>query len=178
MMRRTRMKRSGFKRKAVSAFSPFSGSAVLHGSTFKRKAPKKREGHDKRMLAACRGERCYLRVPGVCLLGPDTVVPCHSNEQQHGKGMGIKARDEFTVPGCQCCHRWLDQGSAERDTKFGVWRAAYTEWLPIRDAKLALVTDGSCRQCRHWRRTFGMDHCAIEQAQAGAANMRRCEHFD
>jgi len=137
MMRRTPMRRSGFKRKVGCAFSPFNGKAILHGSTFKRKAKKKREGHDKRMLAACRGERCYLRVPGICIPASDTVVPCHSNEQQHGKGMGIKARDEFTVPGCWACHVWLDQGSAPRDLKFSVWRTAYREWEPKRAAKLS-----------------------------------------
>lgn len=180
MMRRTPIRRTGFKRKAARGLNPFSGNALHHGATFKRKAPKKREGHDKRMLSACRGERCYLRVPGVCLPSADTVVPCHSNEQRHGKGMGIKARDEFTVPGCQACHAWLDQGATEREVKFGVWRSAYGEWVPVRAVKLGLppVTDESCRPCRHWRRTFGMDHCAIEQAHAGAANMRRCEHFE
>ncbi|VVD74808.1 hypothetical protein PHO31112_00780 [Pandoraea horticolens] len=140
-MRRTPMKRTSFKRKAGSALNAFSGKAVLHGTMFKRKAPKKREGHDKRMLVACRGERCYLRVPGVCLPSADTVVPCHSNEQQHGKGMGIKARDEFTVPGCQACHVWLDQGSAPRDQKFSVWRSAYREWEPARVAKLSIEVD-------------------------------------
>ncbi|MBN9096065.1 MULTISPECIES: nuclease domain-containing protein [Pandoraea] len=138
MMRRTPLRRSGFKRKVGCAFSPFSGSAVLRGSTFKRKAKKKRAGHDKRMLAACRGEQCYLRVPGICIPASDTVVPCHSNEQQHGKGMGIKARDEFTVPGCLACHVWLDQGSAPRAERFSVWRAAYREWEPKRAAKLSI----------------------------------------
>ena len=138
MKRSKPMKRAGFKRSTTAALSPFSGKAALHGTTFKRKAPKKREGHDKRMLAACRGERCYLRVPGVCLLAPETVVPCHSNEQEHGKGMGIKARDEFTVPGCFECHAWLDQGSAPREEKFGVWRAAYRAWEPVRAAKLSI----------------------------------------
>ncbi|BDD90882.1 hypothetical protein PanNE5_03220 [Pandoraea sp. NE5] len=136
-MNRKPMRRTGFKRSARAALSPFSGTAALHGTTFKRKAPKKREGHDKRMLAACRGERCYLRVPGVCLPTAETVVPCHSNEQQHGKGMGLKARDEFTVPGCMACHIWLDQSSAPREQKFGVWRAGYRDWEPVREAKLS-----------------------------------------
>ncbi|MDM8356659.1 DUF1364 family protein [Pandoraea communis] len=137
-MNRKPMKRTGFKRTTPAALSPFSGKAALRGTTFKRKAPKKREGHDKRMLDACRGENCYLRVPGVCPSTAETVVPCHSNEQEHGKGMGVKARDEFTVPGCFACHAWLDQGSAPREKKFSVWRAAYRAWEPVRAAKLSI----------------------------------------
>lgn len=138
MQRKKPMARAGFKRKAALTLSPFSGRAVLKGSTFARKRPKARVGTDKKMLAACRGEHCYLAVPDVCLSTSETVVPCHSNEQQHGKGIGIKAHDKFTVPGCMACHAWLDQGPAHRDTKFSVWREAYRVWEPIRDAKLAV----------------------------------------
>ena len=138
MQRKNPMRRTGFKHTVRRVLSPFSGKAALHGTTFKRKAPKKREGQDKRMLDACRGENCYLRVLGVCFRTAETVVPCHSNEQEHGKGMGIKARDEFTVPGCFACHAWLDQGSAPRELKFSVWRAAYREWEPVRAAKLSI----------------------------------------
>lgn len=137
MQRKKPMKRTGFKRKPSAALNPFGGPASLKGSTFKRKRPKLKAGSDKRMLAACRGERCYLVVPDVCLSTSETVVPCHSNEQQHGKGMGIKALDRFTVPGCMACHAWLDQGNAQRETKFSVWREAYREWEPVRTAKLS-----------------------------------------
>ena len=34
---------------------------------------------------------------------------CHSNWQEHGKGRGIKASDEFTVALCWDCHRKFDQ---------------------------------------------------------------------
>ncbi|OTG65823.1 DUF968 domain-containing protein [Acinetobacter silvestris] len=33
----------------------------------------------------------------------------HSNFAKHGKGRGIKASDEFTIPLCVGCHQWLDQ---------------------------------------------------------------------
>lgn len=141
MQRKKPIARSPFKRKAKSKapINPHSGAAVLKGATHKKK-PK--PGKDKKMLDACRGEPCYLGVPGVCLPTSESVVPCHSNEQQHGKGMGIKAHDEFTVPGCSACHAWLDQGPAPKEVKFGAWRAAYREWEPIRDAKLTAQGDG------------------------------------
>lgn len=87
------------------------------------------------MLVACKGQECYLRIPNVCLgaAGRNTVVPAHSNQQKHGKGMGLKARDEFTVPGCAACHSWIDQGSADRYVKFKYWDEAYASWVMDRD---------------------------------------------
>lgn len=35
----------------------------------------------------------------------------HSNQGKHGKGKGIKASDEFTIPLCQNCHRDFDHYS-------------------------------------------------------------------
>lgn len=35
----------------------------------------------------------------------------HSNSGKHGKGMRIKASDEFTIPLCQNCHRDFDHYS-------------------------------------------------------------------
>lgn len=143
MQRKKPMARSPFKRRAninakvksVASINPHSGAAVLKGAMHKKK-PK--PGKDPKMLEACRGEPCYLVVPGVCLPSAESVVPCHSNEQQHGKGMGKKADDKYTVPGCTACHAWLDQGRAPREERFGTWRAAHREWEPVRAAKLGL----------------------------------------
>lgn len=77
----------------------------------------------------CRGQPCYLLVPGVPRHDPATVVPCHSNQIRHGKGKGIKAHDEFTVPGCMLCHAEIDQGNRfTRAEKFAIWDAAYARW--------------------------------------------------
>lgn len=78
-------------------------------------------------LAMCRGQRCYLAIAGICDHGPG--VPCHSNQAQHGKGMGLKALDVFTVPGCASCHREIDQGKLfTKEEKFAIWDAAYQVW--------------------------------------------------
>lgn len=53
--------------------------------------------------------------------------------------MGLKAKHEFTVPGCAACHRWIDQSGAPRELKFSVWDRAYEEWEPVRARKMGLV---------------------------------------
>ncbi|WP_244933759.1 nuclease domain-containing protein [Pandoraea apista] len=136
MQRKTPMKRTGFKRKAPAALSPFSGAAALKGTTFKRKAPKKRLGDDRDALDACRGQPCYLRIPGVCCGNWETVVPAHRNE---GKGMGLKTPDRLTVPACFTCHTEYDQGNKlTRDEKRGLFNAAYDRWAQYRDRKFGL----------------------------------------
>jgi len=59
---------------------------------------------------AARGQNCTLRIQGVCNHNPDTVVLCHSNRIEHGKGMGIKADDKYACFGCSACHAVLDGG--------------------------------------------------------------------
>lgn len=125
------MKKSGFKPRTLN---PFARSTALRRSRpIARKTPKKRAGQDKAMLAACRGQVCHLRVPGVCRDETATVVPCHANWSDYGKGMGQKAADRFTVPGCWRCHSWLDQGPATGELKRSTWEAAYAIWSAYRD---------------------------------------------
>ncbi|WP_081062488.1 nuclease domain-containing protein [Burkholderia cepacia] len=139
------MKRSGFKPRA----KPMSrGSWSRKSSPLPEEAPRKTAMRRRRKrptvaegatyLAACRGEPCYLRVPTVCRLDPrdETVVPCHDNSLAAGKGMGIKASHERTVPGCFWCHAWLDQGKAPRWQKSNVFFGAYNEWAPVRARKM------------------------------------------
>jgi hypothetical protein len=99
------------------------------------KKPTVAEG--SKYLAACRGEPCFLRMSG-CLGGGETVVPCHSNQAKHGKGMGIKAKHEFTVPGCANCHALIDQGPGLRERKFAAWDVAYEAWVPVRARKMGI----------------------------------------
>ncbi|NUG10173.1 DUF968 domain-containing protein [Acinetobacter seifertii] len=41
--------------------------------------------------------------------GSSPSQAAHSNSSKHGKGRGIKASDEFTVPLCYSCHTQFDQ---------------------------------------------------------------------
>lgn len=50
----------------------------------------------------------------------------HSNSAKHGKGRGIKASDQFTVPLCHKCHSDFDQyklGNREQSEKL------FEQWL-------------------------------------------------
>lgn len=90
------------------------------------------------LLRLVRGQPCYLLVPGILVHQLATVVPCHSNQEKHGKGMGIKAHDRYTVPGCGACHAEIDQGNRfTREEKFEMWDRAYARWEPVREQLLA-----------------------------------------
>lgn len=117
---------------------PLQRKTTLARTSFKRRAPKKRPGyHEPKYLAACRGEPCFLQLAGICQAARETVVPCHANWSEYGKGAGIKAKDIYTVPGCFHCHRELDQGfSLSREEKKAAWEWAYTRWEPARAQKL------------------------------------------
>lgn len=144
MLRRSELKRKTPLRATAARLSSGSGAtlsrqAPLQRAAIKRRAPKKRAGHAPQYLAACRGEPCYLQIPGVCrgACERDSVVPCHANWSAYGKGMGIKAHDIYTVPGCSRCHACLDSGfSLTGDEKRATWEWAYNRWLPVRAGKL------------------------------------------
>lgn len=97
--------------------------------------------HDQKLLDACRGEPCYLVVPGVCRRDPKdpTVVDCHGNWADTEKDLGLKAADRFSVPGCDACHYWLDFGTtASREVKRITFFDALARWEPARAAKLGV----------------------------------------
>jgi hypothetical protein len=136
LQRKTPLRSTGFKRKAHSPFSSLASRSTLERRTaIKNRIKKPTVAEGSKYLAACRGEPCYLRMRG-CLGGGETVVPCHSNQAKHGKGMGIKARHEFTVPGCSNCHSLIDQGPGLREHKFAAWDVAYEAWAPVRARKM------------------------------------------
>ena len=121
-----------------SAFALADRKTHERHTAMKRRIKRPTVAEGSKYLAACRGERCYLRTVCNGDASPDIVVPCHSNQSQHGKGMGKKAAHVYTVPGCYWCHMWLDQGDAPRDEKFATWNRAYDEWKFVRDGKLEL----------------------------------------
>ncbi len=146
LKRKTPLRATGFRRtpQAFAGEDRLSSAILARQSTLqrapiKRRAPKKRPGHEPKYLAACRGESCYLQIPGVCrgACERDSVVPCHANWSDYGKGMGIKAPDIYTVPGCARCHACLDQGmSLTKAEKKATWEWAYTRWSAARDSKI------------------------------------------
>jgi hypothetical protein len=140
------MKRSGFgPRKSSLKRSPFAlatAKAQMKRTAIKTRVKKPTVAEGSKYLAACRGEVCYLNVDGFCGDWADeTVVPCHSNQSIHGKGMSIKADHMFTVPGCARCHQWLDQSDASRALKALVWNGAFAKWEPVRARKLGIETN-------------------------------------
>ncbi|CAB4135078.1 Protein of unknown function DUF1364 [uncultured Caudovirales phage] len=101
----------------------------------RRKVRAKVDGID--YLALCRGQECFIRLPKFKLHAVETVVPAHSNQSKHGKGMGLKANDKFTVPACFSCHFEIDQGgSMHREQKIDAWDAAYAKWEKYREKLL------------------------------------------
>ncbi|MFY4709942.1 hypothetical protein [Burkholderia glumae] len=143
------MKRSGFapRKKPLNhgswsrKSSPLpEGQSPIRRATIKSRVKKPTVQEGSKYLAACRGEPCYLNVccPWTDWADP-TVVPCHDNRLSSGKGMGMKARNDRTVPGCMLCHRWLDQGPASREEKFGAFDQAFARWFLVRRRKMGLT---------------------------------------
>jgi hypothetical protein len=142
LMRRTPLKRTGFKRKSHSPFRMLAdGPTLERRRAIKQRLKRPTIAEGAKYLAACRGEPCYLRVPHVCALDPcdTTVVPAHSNLQEHGKGLGIKAPNEFTFPACGACHFWLDQSKVPtKEERRAATLAALARWRPVRDRKMGM----------------------------------------
>ncbi len=51
-----------------------------------------------------KGQKCQVRIPGVCNGDPETTVLAHLN----GGGMGRKHPDLIACFSCSSCHSWLD----------------------------------------------------------------------
>lgn len=140
------MKRSSFgpRKKPMSRGSwksSTSGSTLKQRSAIKSRVKKPTVAEGSKYLAACRGEPCYLNVRDVCCWNWETVIPAHSNQAKHGKGMGIKAGHQYTIPCCFTCHTWLDAGPASRELKASMFDAALAAWEPVRARKMGIVTE-------------------------------------
>lgn len=122
------------RRSPLTRKTPLRATTSLQRTAFKRRAPKKRAGHEPKYLAACRGECCYLNFPGCKSYQDDpTVIPAHQNE---GKGTGLKVPDRFTVPACHFCHALYDQSGIDREIKRATFDWAYTRWAVARASKM------------------------------------------
>lgn len=91
------------------------------------------------LIVAVRGLPCTVEIPGVCIGRDDLTIAAHSNEDQHGKGKGLKSHDCFICAACPPCHDWLDR---KRDpTRFDVARRARdkTLYLLFERGKLKVI---------------------------------------
>lgn len=121
LQRKTPLKSTGFKRKTNSPFSSLASRATLeHRTAIKSRIKKPTVAEGAKYLAACRGEPCYLRVPGVCRLNPldETVVPCHSNQGRHGKAGNLKAKKRIHGSGLRAVPR-MDRSEPRRHAEAG-----------------------------------------------------------
>ncbi len=64
----------------------------------------------------------------------------HSNSAKHGKGRGIKASDEFTIPLCFKCHAAFDRfelgNRAESEAMFEKWLVRVNRMLVMEDREV------------------------------------------
>lgn len=61
-----------------------------------------------KITQSANGEQCTVRYFWINFHNPETVVFAHSNKSIHGKGMGLKAKDEFGAYACYRCHAIYD----------------------------------------------------------------------
>ena len=134
MLRRTPMKR-GTK--------PMSrGGGLKATAPMKRRYKPQAERENREYALACYDEPCWLLVPGIRCAPRATVVPCHANQIARGKGMGLKANDLYTVPGCMNCHHEIDQGHRlSKDERRSIWDRAYAAWEVARVTKMTSATE-------------------------------------
>ncbi|HCA5057745.1 DUF968 domain-containing protein [Acinetobacter baumannii] len=69
--------------------------------------------------------------------GSSPSQAAHSNSSKHGKGRGIKASDEFTVPLCHSCHHLFDTFKLgtrqESEALFDGWLEKTNRMLNLKD---------------------------------------------
>lgn len=72
--------------------------------------------------------------------GSSPSQAAHSNSSKHGKGRGIKAGDEFTVPLCHSCHTQFDQFKLgtrqESEALFDGWLEKTEFMLNLKDGEV------------------------------------------
>lgn len=91
-----------------------SKTPLTSKTALKAKAPMKRASSQIKskpikmtpIRKSAKGEKCLVRIPGICNGDTDTTVLAHLN----GGGTGIKASDHEAAYACSDCHAWLDGG--------------------------------------------------------------------
>jgi len=68
-----------------------------------------------KLTQSAKGQRCTLRIPGVCRFDDSTTVLCHA--PSHVKGAAQKSSDEWSAYGCSHCHDWVDGKASYKPSK-------------------------------------------------------------
>jgi hypothetical protein len=112
--------------------------------------PKTEAHRNPALLEMARGRPCLILFPFLSH-DPETVVACHSNRSEHGKGRARKADDEYSVWGCSKCHSWLDQGTDTEAEKRAAFLAAHRRQIAHWERIAADPTESArFRKAAHW----------------------------
>lgn len=76
---------------------------------------------------------CQIKLPGVCIqYSMEGCVPAHSDQQIHGKGIGIKSNDVYFAASCTACNTALcDSKKFDREQKRHYWQVGFEKTLLI-----------------------------------------------
>jgi ferredoxin len=86
----------------------------------------------KKLLDAARDQDCTIQIPGVCNRDKSTVVGCHANWLEYGKGGAMKAHDCYIAFGCSACHFAIDQGTKlSYEEKKEYWRQGFERTILV-----------------------------------------------
>lgn len=137
------MKRSGFKRPEKPAKAPKAMPKLYRqgvtGPVTLTALPKTEAKRNPHLLAMAKGKLCLMEIPGICNHNPETTVAAHSNWHEHGKSLGRKADDQYTVWACSDCHSYIDQNPETREIARHWWHKAWerqrAEWDKLTDSK-------------------------------------------
>jgi hypothetical protein len=129
LQRKTPLKRGSWKSSPVAS-TDWRAQLRRGGIKTRNRRPTIAEG--SKFIEACRGA---------------AVVARHDNRLSSGKGMGLKARNDRTLPGCLLCHRWLDQGPAPRAEKFAAFDRGFARWEPVRARKMGIEVNQMEQTC-------------------------------
>ena len=68
-----------------------------------------------------------FHISGVCSGGQ--TIAAHSNALRHGRGVGHKASDSYSIASCNECHRVYDEGGLPRSTRDEIYSIAVERQL-------------------------------------------------
>jgi hypothetical protein len=105
----------------------------------------------KKITQSAKGEECAMNGP-ICNYIPETVVWCHSNYGEDGKGKGVKSHDIYGFYGCSHCHAYYDGRdvpekapgyypgvNSKQEREYWFYRAMKRSWLRLIEKGIILI---------------------------------------